>query len=49
MKLTRWLTAGYAVFASIGFAGDSATRAIGYDNVHIRVADPAKAVDWYVK
>ena len=28
---------------------DSAAQAIGYDNVHIRVADPAKAVEWYVK
>jgi catechol 2,3-dioxygenase-like lactoylglutathione lyase family enzyme len=24
-------------------------RVTGYDNVHVRVADPAKAVDWYVK
>jgi catechol 2,3-dioxygenase-like lactoylglutathione lyase family enzyme len=33
---------------SWGIAGD-AIQVIGYDNVHIRVADPATAVDWYVK
>jgi catechol 2,3-dioxygenase-like lactoylglutathione lyase family enzyme len=30
-------------------AGDAAVRTVGYDNVHIRVSDPPKAVDWYVK
>jgi lactoylglutathione lyase len=42
--------AGYCfIVASLAFASDPAAQAIGYDNVHIRVADPAKAVDWYVK
>jgi lactoylglutathione lyase len=35
------------LMASWGIAGD-AIQVIGYDNVHIRVADPAKAVDWYM-
>src|SRR5437016_14140876 len=38
-----------ALAASAGLAGDSATLATGFDNVHIRVADTAKAVEWYVK
>jgi lactoylglutathione lyase len=38
-----------AVSASLAFAGEAATPVIGYDNVHIRVSDPVKAVEWYVK
>lgn len=49
MNRTIGLAGCYAIAMSLGFAGDSATQAIGYDNVHIRVADPAKAVEWYVK
>ena len=38
------------VFAALpGLANDAVTPAIGFDNVHIRVSDPAKAVEWYVK
>jgi catechol 2,3-dioxygenase-like lactoylglutathione lyase family enzyme len=41
---------GLFVFAiSIALASDAVTPVIGYDNVHIRVSDPAKAVEWYVK
>lgn len=29
-------------------AAEPLTKPIAYDNVHIRVADPAKAADWYV-
>jgi lactoylglutathione lyase len=31
------------------FAGDPAAPVIGWDNVHIRVSDPVRAVEWYVK
>ena len=34
--------------AAAAGAAEPATRAIDYDNVHIRVADPAKAAAWYV-
>ena len=35
--------------ATIGMSAHAAELAIGYDNVHIRVADPVKAVEWYVQ
>jgi catechol 2,3-dioxygenase-like lactoylglutathione lyase family enzyme len=38
-----------AAAVSSGLASDAVAPAIGYDNVHIRVSDPAKAVEWYVK
>jgi hypothetical protein len=43
-----------ATVAVIAYAAPSAAdplhaRVTRYDNVHIRVADPAKAVEWYVK
>jgi catechol 2,3-dioxygenase-like lactoylglutathione lyase family enzyme len=43
-----------AAFAVLAYAVPSAAdplhaRVTRYDNVHIRVADPAKAVEWYVK
>lgn len=28
---------------------DADVRAVGYDNVHIRVSDPVRAVEWYVQ
>jgi len=34
---------------AVGAASDAAIRTVGYDNVHIRVSDPAKAVEWYVQ
>src|SRR5258705_8657 len=36
------------VTAAAAGAAEPATRATDYDNVHIRVADPAKAAAWYV-
>ena len=35
--------------AAVGAASDTPVRTVGYDNVHIRVSDPAKAVEWYVQ
>jgi catechol 2,3-dioxygenase-like lactoylglutathione lyase family enzyme len=35
--------------ACLATAGDAPIRVNDYDNIHIRVADPAKAVEWYVK
>ncbi len=35
--------------ASLAFADGPGVQVIGYDNIHIRVPDPAKAVEWYVK
>src|SRR5258705_14024551 len=36
------------VTAAAAGAAEPATRATDYDNVHIRVLDPAKAAAWYV-
>ncbi len=33
----------------VALAADAVTPVLGYDNVHIRVSDPVKAVEWYVK
>jgi predicted enzyme related to lactoylglutathione lyase len=44
-----WLAATFAVCSCSGLAGDAAVSVTGYDNVHVRVSDPAKAVEWYVK
>lgn len=35
--------------AAAASAADALTKPTEYDNVHIRVLDPAKAADWYVK
>jgi catechol 2,3-dioxygenase-like lactoylglutathione lyase family enzyme len=37
-----------ALVSSPAMAAEPAVRAVGYDNVHIRVLDPAKAAEWYV-
>lgn len=34
--------------ATASHAAEPATRAVDYDNVHIRVLDPEKAANWYV-
>jgi catechol 2,3-dioxygenase-like lactoylglutathione lyase family enzyme len=34
---------------AVGTASDPSIRTVGYDNVHIRVSDPRKAVEWYVQ
>jgi hypothetical protein len=44
-----WVIFGCAFLGNRESAGDTAVSVTGYDNVHIRVSDPAKAVDWYVK
>lgn len=44
-----WLALSCSLSAGIVCAGEAAVAATGYDNVHIRVSDPVKAVDWYVK
>lgn len=36
------------LWTSTAHAADALTRPIEYDNVHIRVLDPAKAATWYV-
>ena len=37
------------VFAGIGWTGHAADNEPIYDNVHIKVSDPAQAADWYMK
>jgi len=37
-----------ALVPNPAMAAEPAVRAVGYDNVHIRVLDPAKAAEWYV-
>lgn len=36
------------LLAATTASAEPAARAVSWDNVHIRVADPAKAADWYV-
>ena len=42
-------TLGVIAWATPVAADPEHARVTRYDNVHIRVADPAKAVEWYVK
>ncbi|HLG94955.1 MAG TPA: VOC family protein [Bryobacteraceae bacterium] len=49
MNRALWLLSCCLAAAPMLAGSDAAVNAIGYDNVHIRVADPAKAVEWYVK
>jgi catechol 2,3-dioxygenase-like lactoylglutathione lyase family enzyme len=49
IRHTLRLLTSCVLAASIGRASDAVTPATGFDNVHIRVSDPAKAVEWYVK
>jgi catechol 2,3-dioxygenase-like lactoylglutathione lyase family enzyme len=54
--MTKQYNAGFICLAALAVslsAGDAAAqpvaaRATKYDNVHLRVADPAKATEWYV-
>jgi predicted enzyme related to lactoylglutathione lyase len=39
----------FVLLAATAYAADPASRATEYDNIHIRVLDPAKAADWYIK
>lgn len=45
------LLVGFAatLWSGTANAADPLTKPIEYDNVHIRVLDPAKAADWYVQ
>jgi catechol 2,3-dioxygenase-like lactoylglutathione lyase family enzyme len=44
------LLAVCCVFVALpAIPSDAVTPAIGFDNVHIRVSDPGKAVQWYIK
>jgi catechol 2,3-dioxygenase-like lactoylglutathione lyase family enzyme len=49
MRALLPLAVFFAFAARMASAGDPVTQTTGYDNVHIRVSDPAKAVAWYVK
>src|SRR3954468_14966192 len=40
---------GFSLLAVTGQAAEPLTKPIEYDNIHIRVLDPPKAADWYVK
>jgi predicted enzyme related to lactoylglutathione lyase len=42
------LSIGFGLLATVVYAAEPAARATEYDNVHIRVLDPAKAAAWYV-
>ena len=41
--------AGVGVLATLAGAAAPVTQAIGYHNVHLRVADPVAASEWYIK
>lgn len=49
MKHTACLGACFALAATTVFAEGSAVQTLDFHNVHIRVTDPAKAGEWYVK
>lgn len=49
MNRAVWLVVCAISATYMARGSDTAVTALGYDNVHIRVADPAKAVEWYVK
>jgi catechol 2,3-dioxygenase-like lactoylglutathione lyase family enzyme len=48
MMMSGVLAAAGWLFAATAAAESGAARATMYDNVHVRVADPAKATEWYV-
>jgi lactoylglutathione lyase len=47
--LGGFLGACFLLVAASAFANGPAVQAIDFHNVHIRVSDPAKAAEWYVK
>lgn len=50
MKRIAALVCGFAFVGTVSaFAADSAVKTLGFDDLHIRVPDPAKAGEWYVK
>src|SRR5436190_1642940 len=50
MRFTASLAVCFVLVGSLAAsAADSAVRTIGFDDLHIRVPDPAKAGAWYVQ
>lgn len=49
MKIRAGLAGCFVLVAAAAFAEGPAVRTLGFHNVHIRVPDPAKAGEWYVK
>src|SRR5438132_12848803 len=50
MKWRGLLAASFVLLAAFAVsAADSAVKTLAFDDLHIRVADPAKAGEWYVK
>src|SRR5687768_9501883 len=49
MKHTFCLGACLLMAAASTVAAGPAAHTVAYDNVHVRVSDPAKASEWYVK
>jgi catechol 2,3-dioxygenase-like lactoylglutathione lyase family enzyme len=49
MKNKSWLNACALIIAAAPIGADGLVSTMAYDNVHIRVSDPAKAGEWYVK
>ena len=49
MRKVATLCASFLLAAASVMAADAAAPNLAIDNVHIRVSDPAKARDWYVK
>jgi catechol 2,3-dioxygenase-like lactoylglutathione lyase family enzyme len=46
---TSWLSVCFALVATAAFADGPVVNSLAFHNVHIRVPDPAKAGEWYVK
>jgi len=49
MRLTVATILGVGVLLTLNGAAAPVTQAIGYHNVHLRVADPVAASEWYIK
>lgn len=49
MRLTCAAVIGLSLVFARGATAEPLTKPVAYDNVHIRVTDPAKAAEWYVK
>src|SRR3989441_12682715 len=49
MRRTACLSAGFLLAATTAFAEGGVVKTLDFHNVHIRVTDPAKAGEWYVK
>src|SRR5580765_4718267 len=50
MKFRMLLASSFVLLAAFtASAADSAVKTLAFDDLHIRVPDPAKAGEWYVK